>query len=126
MRWMMIFLLIFSLGFCDEEYEEGFHIPKDLSYLHLTNEQKLKLKKILKEHREVLEKLHKKEENVEKELKKFFLQDRFDKRAFFKKNLELKREIAKTESDFFEKIHSILDKNQRKKFIKYLEEWEIE
>ena len=121
MRLILIFLLIVNLAFSDDDYKdykEGFHIPRDLSYLHLTTKQK--------EYRVVLKSLHEKEESIEKELKRLFLQDSFDKRAFMKKNINIKNKIAKTEAEFFAKIHTVLTKKQRKKFTKYLEEWEIE
>ncbi len=129
MRLILIFLLIVNLAFSDDDYKdykEGFHIPRDLSYLHLTTKQKEKFKKILKEYRVVLKNLHEEEESIETELKRVFLQDRFDKRAFMKKKVKVKNKIAKTEAEFFAKIHRVLTKKQRKKFIKYLEEWEIE
>ncbi len=129
MRLILIFLLIINLAFSDDDYKdykESFHVPRDLSYLHLTKEQKDKFKKILREYRVVLKSLHEKEESIEKELKRLFLQDSFDKRAFMKKNINVKNKIAKTEAEFFAKVHIILTKKQRKKFIKYIEEWEIE
>ena len=128
MKWIVIVFLVFSFGICDEHKKESnsFHIPRDLSYLNLTKNQKERLKKVLSEYKKVLKELHKEEEREEKDLEKFFLKDSFDKEAFYKKNLSIKKQIVKIESDFFAKLHSILDKNQRKKFIKYFEEWEIE
>jgi len=127
MRWIVIFLLIFSISFADEDdNEDRLHIPKDLSFLHLYKEQKKELRKVLKEHRKKLKIVHEKEEKLEERLKKMFLKKDFDKNRFLEQNLELKKEIAKIEADFFEKIHSILDKKQREKFIDYIEEWEIE
>ena len=128
MKWIVIVFLIFSFGMCDEHEKESesFHIPRDLSYLNLTKNQTERLKKVLKEYKKVLKELHKKEEREEKVLEKIFLKNSFDKEAFYKKNLTIKREIVKIETNFFAKFHSILDKKQREKFIKYFEEWEIE
>ncbi len=125
MRYFLILVLLFGFV-CAKEGEEGFHIPKDLSYLNLTGKQKEKIEKVLREHRKRLKKLHEKEEKLERDLEKSFVKDKFDKRAFFDKNLRLKRDMADAEADFFEKIHKILNKEQREKFVEYIEEWEIE
>ena len=127
MRFLLIVLLsIFLLASEDEYKEEGFHIPKDLSFLHLQKSQKKSIKKILKEHRKALKKLHEIEEDLEDTLKDEFKKDKFNKEWFLEKNRELKIKIAKIEADFYEKIHKILNRAQRAKFIEHIEEWEVE
>ena len=124
MRWIIVVALIVTIGLSDAK--EGFHIPRDLSYLHLSPLQKEHIRELLQSHRAILHQLHEKEEETEKELAKMFLQKRFNKRAFLEKNLALKRAIAQSEANFFAQIHAILTPKQRRLFIKYLEEWEIE
>ncbi len=124
MRWIVVIALIITIGLSDEK--EGFHIPRDLSYLHLSPLQKEHIRELLQSYRAILHQLHEKEEETEEELAKMFLQKRFNKRAFLEKNLALKKAIAQSEANFFAQIHAILTPKQRKLFIKYLEEWEIE
>ena len=40
--------------------------------------------------------------------------------------MALKSDMVTIEAEFFAKVHSILNKKQRKRFIKYIEEWEVE
>ncbi len=127
MKSILIAVLILSFSFADtDDYKKELHLPNDLSFLKLNNDQKEKLKHILKEHRIKLKKLHEKEEEWEEELKKEFVKDKFDKEEFKRKNLAIKKRIVEIEAEFFEKIHSILNKEQREEFIEYIEEWEIE
>ena len=73
-----IFMIIFL--YADDDYNEGYHIPKDFSFLDLSKDQKDALKKIVKEQRDMLKKLHRKEERLEDELKEIFVkEDSFDK-----------------------------------------------
>ena len=126
MRWIVIFFLLTNIAFGDEDYKEGFHIPRDLSYLNLSKSQKESFKKLLKEYRVILKKIHQKEEKLEESLERLFVKKSFNKEAFLKENQKLKLQMAKAEAEFFAKVHTILTKKQRKKFIKYIEEWEIE
>ncbi len=123
----IIFSLLFSFIFVfAEDYYEHSHIPKDLSFLHLKPTQQEKIKKLLKTYRKKLKIIHHKEEIWEENLKKAFSKKNFEYKKLYKENLEIKKEIAKIEMEFFAKIHKILNPKQRKKFIKYIEEWEIE
>ncbi len=127
MRLLLIVLLsIFIFASEDDKKEERYHIPKDLSFLHLQKSQKKSIKKVLKEHRSALKKLHEIEEELEDALKDEFKKDRFNKEKFLEENIKLKAKIAKIEADFFAKIHKILTKEQRDKFIEHIEEWEVE
>ncbi len=127
MRFIVLFLFIFTLAFADgDEYEENYRMPKDLSFLQLDKAQKNAFKKILKSYRKELEGIHEKEEVFEHDLQKLFMAEQFDTHYFMKKNMMLRRNIAEVEAAFFKDIHALLNKAQRKKFIRHIEEWEIE
>jgi len=126
MRVVLVVLIFLNFLFADDYDIKKLHIPLDLSYLNLTKKQKKEIKSILKFYRESLKKLHKNEEEFEKELQKSFIKDEFNKDIFLKKHLDYKLKAAKIEAEFFSKIHKVLNKKQRAKFIKYIEEWEIE
>ncbi|NPA27570.1 MAG: hypothetical protein GXN91_00780 [Epsilonproteobacteria bacterium] len=125
-RLILIFLTLFLFADDRDYYKKEIHLPKDLSFLDLNSTQKKLLTKLLLEHRKKLKELHDEEEEWEEGLKVDFIKDDFDKDDFIEKNLEFKKKIVEVEANFFEKIHSILNKKQRKKFIEYIEEWEIE
>ena len=123
---LSILLLVAFLNASEDDYKELSHIPKDLSFLHLKKDQKDRLKKILKAHQDALKKVHKTEEQLEERLKDEFLKKDFNKEWFLEQNKKLKQAIAKIEAEFFAKIHKILNRAQRAKFIEYIEEWEVE
>jgi len=105
---------------------EHMHIPKDLSFLNLSPAQRQQIKAILHRYRKELKAIHKEEERWEKDLKEEFVKERFDWRKVLKKNLKIKERMAKLEIGFFKEIHKVLTKEQRKKFILHIEEWEVE
>ncbi len=126
---MKLFITIVFLTlvlFADSDGYKEMHLPKDLSFLNLNKKQKKIIRKLLQEHRKKLKILHKAEEKWEEDLKKEFAREHFSKENFKKKALRLKKEVIEVEANFFNKIHSILNKKQRKKFIEYIEEWEVE
>jgi Spy/CpxP family protein refolding chaperone len=118
------FLIIPVVG-DDKDYTE-LHIPKDLSFLDLNSSQKSYIKKILKEYRKELFYLHQKEESWEKSLKSIFIEDSFKDYPFKEYTLKIKSKIVEVEAKFFKKMHAVLTKRQRAKFIEYIEEWEVE
>ena len=127
MRFIVLFLFMFTLAFADgDDYEENYHMPKDLSFLQLDKAQKNAFKKILKSYRKALEEIHEREEIFEHDLQKLFMAEQFDTKDFMKKNMMLRQSIAEVEATFFKNIHALLNKVQRKKFIRHIEEWEIE
>jgi len=125
---LLIVLLLGSLSFAHEEYEEEeeFHIPKDLSPLHLSLEQKRKLKRLLINYQRRLERLYRKRYYLQKELKKLFEKERFDKERYISLSLQFQKELIETQAYFFQQLYLILTPSQRKKFLKYYKEWEIE
>ncbi|WP_345980602.1 hypothetical protein [Sulfurimonas sp. HSL3-2] len=129
MKIVLIFLLFFSFGTAKEEHEHKhheFHMPRDLGYLDLDSEQKAKISKIVSENERKLELLHDKKELVEMKMKRFFLEDDFDKEKFAKLILELKTESITIEADMFKQMHDALNPKQRELFLYYMKEWEVE
>ena len=129
MKVVLIFLLFFSFGSAKEDHEHKhheFHMPRDLGYLDLNSGQKAKISKIVSENERKLELLHEKKELVEMKMKRFFLEDDFDKDKFAKLILELKTESIAIEADMFKKLHDTLTPKQRELFLYYMKEWEVE
>ncbi len=129
MRIILIFLLFFSFAFGGDKHkhkDHEFHMPRDLEYLHLDKEQKEKISQILLANEKKLEILHEKKELVQMKIKRFFLEDKFDKESYIKILLELKTESIHIEADMFEKMHDLLTPKQRELFLYYMKEWEVE
>ncbi len=129
MKIILIFLLFFSLSFGKDGHknrDHEFHMPRDLGYLNLDNEQKEKMSKIVSENEKQLRVLHEKKESVEVKMKTYFLEESFDQERASKLLLELKTESMGIQIDMFKKIHDVLKPKQRELFLQYKKEWEIE
>ncbi|EDM23830.1 hypothetical protein [Caminibacter mediatlanticus] len=122
MRVLIMFIFLISFVFADIK---NVKLPYDLSKLNLTKIQKQKLKKAIINYRKKLNSLHTKEEIIEYKVQKEFLKD-FEYRNLLKEKIEVKKKLIENEFEFLKQLHTILNKTQRKKFIKQLKEWEIE
>jgi len=124
---IVLFCVIFAYAdhfeFEDEYYE---HIPRDLSFLELSKKQKNKIMDLLIEYRKKAKKIQKFENKLAKKLNQKFISDNFSKDDYYNLIIQYKKEKTKIEADFFKQIHTILNKSQRKKFIYFIKEWEIE
>jgi len=132
MRILFIVLVLVSLLFSDADREE-YHkyskhitLPYDMRYLNLSKLQEKKIHSLLLLSKKRFKKLHKKIEKIEHSLVELFNQEVFDKQAFINQQLKLKKEALKIEADLLDGIHHILTKEQRKKFVRNLKEWEID
>jgi len=130
MKILSLIFLVFSLVLIadddNEYYEHSLHIPRDLSYLDLSDTQKDLIKNIIKNNNKKLLQIYEDEEDFEKDAKKMFLNENFDKQSYIKESTKLKNKIITLEADFFNNIHHILNKKQRELFLIHLEEWEID
>ena len=127
MRMMLLFILSITLLTADhDDIKKGemFHIPYDMSYLHLSTPQHRQIHALLSSHRQKLRQLHQEKEKLEKELKHTFSSKNFDKALFIRRSMKLKQHAVKIEAAFLEALHAILLPSQRKAFAHYLEEWD--
>jgi len=130
MKYILIVLILLHVNiFADEhEYEEYHakrHISKELSHLQLTKEQKREIKKILKEYRYALKEYRELKEEIEEKREMLFLKERFNTKKLNRLNGILDEKAHKIENDFLSKIHSVLNREQRKRFIYYFDDWEV-
>ncbi|MDM5270580.1 hypothetical protein PGH07_00115 [Sulfurovum sp. zt1-1] len=127
MKYLWIVLLLFTFLFADDHKEEHHHYySKDLTYLNLSHEQQRSIKKVLKEYRKELKMYRELKENTIGSKQKLFEQERFDQNALITLDIKLAQKAAQIEANFLTNIHTILTKEQRKLFIKHIDEWEIE
>jgi len=129
---VLIAMLLSSLllGNQDEyeyyENDKSIHMPYDMHYLDLTSLQQKKIRTLLTSSRERRRRLHKHTEHIEHSLSALLDQEHFDKQTFIDRQMQLKKEALQIEADLLEGIHRILTKQQRKKFVHNLKEWEID
>ncbi|MCF6172287.1 MAG: hypothetical protein L3J44_00615 [Campylobacteraceae bacterium] len=122
MKVLLIFIMCVGFVFADSEH----HYNRDLTYLNLSNLQKSKIVKIIKNYRKDIKRYREKKEKIIKFSQKSFIKDNFDVITILKKNDTINLEAVKIETTFFKKMHDILSYKQRKKFAKYMEDWNLE
>jgi periplasmic protein CpxP/Spy len=133
MKILKIFLLLSSLflfvnadDYKDDKKHKYEHSYKNLDYLELDDIQLKQMKSILIEYKYKYKEYYDYKENQEKKLEEIMKSDSFDRDLYIQTLKKSKMASTILESEKMEKIHKILTPNQRKKFAKYLEEWEID
>ncbi len=120
-----------TVAFADNDFRESRehhtqYMPRDLHDLKLTRTQHQSIEKALRENMKLLRKLRDKEHRFKKFLRKLFLSDDFDTRAYYERAQKLSREKIRIEAQLFKAIHRVLTPKQREMFVRQLEEWEID
>ncbi len=127
MKILKIFLLLSSLFLFvnadDHKYE---HSYKNLEYLDLNNIQLKQMKLILIEYKHKYKDFYEYKEDQEENLEDIMKAEKFDKNMYLEILKEIRIKASVLESEKMEEIHTILNNEQRKRFAKYLEEWEVE
>ena len=127
MRLLLILSLLIYTLFADSDEEKHHHYyHKDLTYLNLDDAQKKSLKHILKEYRKNIKHYRENKKEILKQKQIIFSQDDFDTTKLEKLNLEVAKLATQLEVKFLQQIHTLLSKEQRIKFIEYIDEWEVE
>ena len=130
MKFIIVLLLVLGLNADDyehhnEHYSER-HINKELSHLNLTKEQNTKIKRILKEFRFDLKEYRDLKEELRVKREALFIKDVLDIEELKKLNNALDEKSDEIENRLLKSVHSILTQKQRRKFIYYFEDWEVE
>ncbi|MDZ7818812.1 MAG: hypothetical protein U5K55_09410 [Aliarcobacter sp.] len=127
MKILKIFLLLSSLFlFLNADDDKYKHSYKNLDYLELNTQQIVKMKEILIDFKHQYKEFYEFKEDQEDKLKDILKDDIFDENLYLKILNEIKLKASLLELQRMKKIHTILDEKQRKKFSKYLKEWEVE
>ena len=123
---ILVLLLATSLLADNDEHHNERHINKELSHLNLTKQQNKKIKKILKDFRHDLKEFREYKEEIEEKRENIFLKDVFDTKKLNRLNRALDAKSHKIENRLLRRIHPILSKKQRERFIEYFDDWEVE
>lgn len=131
MKLLIAFLLVILPVFADhDEYDEHerqeYHLPLDVSYLNLNNEQYKRIKHIVKKFKHEHKEFHEESEKTRKKISKLFLSESFDRDEFVRLSKSLKSLSVEIQADFLSKVHKLLTPRQKKRFVKYMKEWEVE
>ena len=129
MKILKIFLLLSSLFLfvnADDDDHKYKHSYKNLEYLELNSSQLEKMKDILIDFKHKYKDFYEYKDDKEDELKDIMKADIFDEKQYLEILNDIKTKASLLEIEKIKNIHTILDEKQRKKFSKYLEEWEVE
>lgn len=126
MKFLLIILIFTGLYADDYKYDNERHLNKELSHLNLSKEQNKKVRRILKNFRFDLKEYREYKEEIEAKRESIFTKDTFDTEKLDKLNMALDIKAHEIENRLLKSFHSILSKKQRREFIYYFDDWEVE
>ena len=127
MKWITFFILIISLSWINPAYADNDHrFPMDLNDLDLSRQQHRYVEDAMKEYQLSYRRYHHQRDKTQEELNTLFMSTSFDTETFRSKSLEMEKASIEIRARLFERLHSILTPEQKRRFIRHLEEWEIE
>ena len=125
MKLLLIFLLTLSL-YAEHDGKKEHQLSKDLSYLELSQDQKERVKGILKQYRVDLKAFREFKEKMENQKETLLIQERLNEEDLHVINQAISQKANTIESRFLLQMHTLLSPEQRQKFAQNLEEWEVE
>lgn len=117
--------LIFLIGM-NPSYADDHRLPMDLHDLGLSKQQHRSVEEAMKEYQLSYRRYHHQSEKSQEELNTLFLDSTFDAELFRTKNLEMEKASIDIRTRLFERLHAILTPEQKRRFIRHMEEWDIE
>ena len=128
MKFLSILLLLSTLLLADsdkDEYREH-HLPLDMRYLDLTPGQHEQVRSIVKIFKDEHKHFHRQKKTTRKSIARLFMDKSFDTGEFVRLSTALDQRAVEIQAKFFSEMYQVLTPYQRKRFVKYMEEWEVE
>jgi len=107
-------------------YADDHRFPMDLDDLNLSPSQHKAVESAMREYRHAYRAYHLRSEKSRQELNVLFVQPVFDEEAFRAKNLETESASIEIRTRLFSRLHTILTPDQKRQFIRHIEEWDSE
>ncbi|MCF6310222.1 MAG: hypothetical protein L3J19_07115 [Sulfurimonas sp.] len=126
MKFLLIILIFTGLYADDHKYDNERHLNKELSHLSLSKQQNINIKRVLKNFRFDLKEYREYKEEIEAKRESLFIQDVFDIEKLNELNIALDARSHEIENRLLKSMHSILSQKQRREFIYYFDDWEVE
>ncbi len=126
MKLLLIWIFAGFLFFSASADGEHHRFAMDLHELHLDPQQHQALKEAMREYRDAAQTLHHEQKRTQADLDAIFLSPQFDNAAFEAAYLERVRASITIRSQLFKRLHAILTPEQKRRFVKHIEEWELE
>ncbi len=118
-----LILILSAVSFADDDSSR---FPMDMHDLRLNPKQHHAVEAAMQEYQKEYRRFHRQNEKTEREIRTLFLNPVFDEKAFRAKHMEMARASAEIRTRLFARLHSILTPEQKRRFIRHMEEWEIE
>lgn len=120
-------MLILSLSGVNTVFaDDDNRFPMDLRDLGLTKQQHRMVEEAMKEYQYSYRIYHHQSKKSQEQLNVLFLNPTFDADEFQAKSLEIQRGSIEIRTRLFERIHTILNPEQKRRFVHHLQEWDIE
>lgn len=120
---LVMLMILFGLN---HSYADDHRLPMDLHDLGLSKQQHRLAEEAMKEYQLSYRRHHHQSEKSQEELNALFLEPVFDAEMFRAKNLEMEKSSIEIRTRLFERLHAILTPEQKRRFIRHLEEWDSE
>ncbi|MFA6189781.1 MAG: periplasmic heavy metal sensor [Sulfuricurvum sp.] len=128
MKSLIIILSLLCFVWADSSKMDEDHrrFPMDLDDLHLSAQQHQAVKEIMREYQSSSRLYHKQNAKTQLELNALFLNPAFDDKVYRARSMEIQSSSIEIQTRLLKKLHTILTPQQKKQFIRHIQEWEIE
>ena len=128
MKSFILFISLLCFVWADSSKMEDDHhrFPMDLHDLQLTKQQYQAIEETMRDYKSSSRLYHKQNAKTQQELNALFLNPTFDKKTFRAKSMEMQTISVGIQIRLLENLHKILTPPQKQKFIRHMQEWEIE
>lgn len=127
MKSILIFVTaLFFLSLSPLYGDDDNRFPMDLNDLELTQQQHRLVESAMREYQLSYRRYHHQSKKAQKELNALFMAPTFDEKSFESKNLEIQKSSIEIRTQLLKRVHTILNQEQKRRFVHHLEEWDIE
>lgn len=125
-RITIVMTMMFLIGSVSLYADSDHRFPMDLNDLGLSKQQHKAVEEAIKEYQSSYRRYHHQGEKVQEELNTLFLNPSFDSEAYRAKILEQEKNSVDIRIRLLNRLHSVLTFEQKRRFVRHFEEWDIE
>lgn len=128
MKSLLVFMSLLCFIWADSYKNDDDHhrFPMDLDDLHLTPQQHQAVKEVMREYQSSSRLYHKQNAKMQVELNTLFLNPVFDEKAYCAKSIAMQTSSIEIQTRLLKKLHLILTPQQKRQFVRHIQEWEVE
>lgn len=128
MKSFIILMSLLCFVWADSSKIEDDHhpFPMDLHDLQLTPKQHQAVEEAMREYQNASRRFHQQNFQTQQELKELFSNPVFDETSFRAKSMQMQQISVEIQIRLFKRLHTILTPQQKQRFIRHMQEWEVE